>query len=254
MLQWMVDQGRIDVNRQGGLDFGNVLIAAAYGGRLQSVETLLRAGANAKISAENGKYGSALIAAAAARGAAYPMYKGNEDYEVKIMILLNSGADINQVPRAGNYGSALEAFIRRIFDTSPSNKILQPKQILELLLKSGADPTMICDIGEHGSALAAAAFCGLKEFLMMMIDATGKERAVECLRQSRHPSCIEVYDAEAWKKNVAVVVTYLADEVGVDEETLRSIGIQGVTLRGEQVENNGDADGPPRWIYTIEEN
>lgn len=71
-----------------------------------------------------------------------------------------------------------------------------------------------------------------------MIDVTGKQRAIECLRQSMHPSEIEQSwtssakdEFEAWVKNVAETATYLADEVGVDKKTLRRIGIHGVKFK-----------------------
>lgn len=234
-LQWMVDQGWVEVNRQGGPEFGNALIAAANMGSLQSVGILLRAGADSQIPPESGNYGSALIAAAA------PGFHVDALYE-KIVTLLNSGADINQVPNVGQYGSALEAFIWRMFDGhEPSSRrvsSLQCFQILKLLLKSGANPAMTCNIGQHGSALAAAAFYGMKDMLVMMIDAIGKERAIECLRQSRHPSKTEFYreesKVEAWRKDVAEIAAYLTDEVGVDMKTLRRIGIQDVQFKHEQ--------------------
>lgn len=230
MLQFLVDQGWVAVNRQGGSLWGNVLIAAANCGRLQQVEILLRAGADARIPAESGEYGSALIAAAA------PLIKDRSSYETIIVALLDSGADVNQVPNVGQYGSALEAFIWRTFDGSPSTTGLPRIPILKLLLESGADPAMTCNIGQHGSALAAAAFYGMKDLLVMMIDATGKERAIECLQHSRHPSEIKQDGSnddefETWVKNVAETTAYLADEVGVDKKTLRRIGIQGVKYK-----------------------
>lgn len=245
-LQWVLDEGWIDVNRQDGVYFGNVLIAAASKGSLQSVEILLRAGADANAVVKSGNYGSALIAAAAA-------YRHGQDYAAKVMTLVDSGADVNQIPNVGNYGSALESFLRCMFATGKSDKGTQSLEILQFLLKSGADPAMTCDIGEHGNALAAAAFFGLADLLMMMINVTQKERAIECLHQSRHPSQIIFTlpqverEAEAWEKNVAEIAAYLADEVGVDKETLRSIGIQDITLKI----SNQDAF---RWTYTIEQN
>lgn len=72
----------------------------------------------------------------------------------------------------------------------------------------------------------------MKDTLVTMVEATDKERAIECLRQSRHPSQIKFHGGkskvEAWKKNVAETATYLAHEVGVDKKTLRRIGMQGV--------------------------
>lgn len=232
-LQYLVDQGWVSANRQGGSKFGNALIAAANYARLQSIEILLRAGADAKIPAESGPFGSALIAAVASY-----LYTDVARYETVIVTLLNSGADINQIPNVGKYGSVLEAFVWRVFGNHLSDKRLQWIQILKLLLESGADPAMTCNIGQHGSALAAAAFFGFKDLLVMMIDVTGKQRAIECLRQSMHPSEIEQSwtssakdEFEAWVKNVAETATYLADEVGVDKKTLRRIGIHGVKFK-----------------------
>ncbi|KAL9485186.1 hypothetical protein ACSS6W_003975 [Trichoderma asperelloides] len=246
MLQWAMDQGWVDVNRQGGVNFGNALIAAAKEGTPQSVEMLLRAGADANAIAECGKYGSALIAAAAAFS-----FVRMDHCEKKIVALLDSGADVNQIPSVGNYGSALESCIWRAFYVAQS--IYRPRymvqfidenrnaRIVELLLKAGADPAIACNVGEHGSALAAAAFFGLKDFLVMMVNAAGRERAIECLQQSRHPSRVRFHTrhrsyrhnrrkAEAWRRDVAEIATYLAVEVGVDKETLRGIGVYGVTF------------------------
>lgn len=229
-LQYLVDQGWVSANRQGGPEFGNPLIAAANNGNLQSLEILLRAGADAKIAAESGEYGTALIAAAASE-----FYTFEALYETVMVTLLNSGADIDQVPKACKYGSALEAFVCLMFSRHGPSKSLRKlpyMPILKLMLKSGANPAMTCNIGQHGSALAAAAFYGMKDTLVTMIEATDKERAIECLRQSRHPSQIKFHGGkskvEAWKKNVAETATYLAHEVGVDKKTLRRIGMQGV--------------------------
>ncbi|KAM0456202.1 hypothetical protein ACHAPV_007450 [Trichoderma viride] len=101
-LQYLVDQGWVSANRQGGSKFGNALIAAANYARLQSIEILLRAGADAKIPAESGPFGSALIAAVASY-----LYTDVARYETVIVTLLNSGADINQIPNVGKYGSVL---------------------------------------------------------------------------------------------------------------------------------------------------
>ncbi|UKZ63692.1 uncharacterized protein TrAtP1_004917 [Trichoderma atroviride] len=232
-LQYLVDQGWVSANRQGGSLWGNALIAAANGGIPQSIEILLRAGADAKIPAESGIYGSALIAAVAS---AIP--EDIAPYETKIVTLLNSGADINQVPNVGIFGSALEAFIWRIFDhydTIKNLRSLRYIQTLKLLLKSGADPAMTCNIGQYGSALAAAAFYGMKDMVVMMINVTGKKRAIKCLQQSRYPSEVmftgEESDSETWKKNVEETATYLIDEVGVDKKTLRSIGMQDIKYK-----------------------
>ncbi|KAL7921910.1 hypothetical protein ACQKWADRAFT_321010 [Trichoderma austrokoningii] len=224
----LVDQGWVSPNQQGGLIYDSALITAALNQNLPSLEILLRAGADANIPAKRGEYGTALIAAASSS------FLILEDiYTTIIVTLLKSGADINQIPLVGRYGSALKAFIWGKFDSHVQDRKLRHREILKPFLKSGADPAMICNIGEHGSALAASAFYGMKNLVVMMIDATGKERAIECFRQSRHPSEIKIRDkaVEAWKKNVAETATYLADEVGVDKETLRRIGIQDVKIK-----------------------
>lgn len=216
MLQWMVDQGWVDVNRQGGSEFGNALIAAANKGNIESLEILLRAGADARIPAESGEYGTALIAAAASR-----FFTDEAVYGTVIVTLLNNGADINQIPNVGKYGSALEAFIWSMFyEHIPRNS--HPIRILKFLLKCGVDPAMTCNIGKNGSALAAAAYFGFKELLKMMVDATGKQRAIECLRRSRPPPPNRHY----YRTGVPETFAYLVDEVGVDEEILQSIGIR----------------------------
>lgn len=93
-----------------------------------------------------------------------------------------------------------------------------------LLLEAGADPTAVLEYGEYGSALAAAAFWGRKEDLGAMIGKTGTGRAIEALGQSRHPDeriFREQQDVTRWKQTI----TYLAEEVGVGEEILDTIGL-----------------------------
>ncbi|EHK49555.1 hypothetical protein TRIATDRAFT_235024 [Trichoderma atroviride IMI 206040] len=208
--------------------FGSPLIAAACVLNIQSVEILLKAGANADVSVECGKYDTALDAAASS-------YVFDEQELVEIVqLLLDSGADANKPLKKGRYGSALETLICLNFDDI--NILREP---LGMLLKAGADPTMVFERGHYGSALAAAAFHGLKELLVAMIGATSKERAVECLRFGRHPDkCVLGLKktAEKWRDGRVETVKYLADEVGVDEETLHKIGLWDVTPEMRQGE------------------
>ncbi|RDW58630.1 hypothetical protein BP6252_13106 [Coleophoma cylindrospora] len=81
-----------NVNAQGG-EYGNALQAAALGGSKETVEALLKAGAN--VNAQGGEYGNALQAAA---------YTGGKE---TVEALLDVGADINA--EGGYYGSALQA-------------------------------------------------------------------------------------------------------------------------------------------------
>lgn len=221
VLQWLIDQGWVDVNRDTGTEYGSPLIAAACLQNLESVEILLRAGANANAIVEHGKYDTVL-------GAAASSYVLDEQELVEIVqLLLDNGADANQPLKKGRYGSALEALICLNFDD-----IHILKQPLDILLKAGTDPTMVFDRGQYGSTLAAAAFHGLKELLVAMIGATTKDRAIECLRLSRHPEqCVLGLKrtAEKWRQGRAETIKYLADEIGVDEETLRKVGLWDVT-------------------------
>ncbi|PNP49909.1 hypothetical protein THARTR1_09439 [Trichoderma harzianum] len=223
MLQWLVDQGWIDVHREGGTWFGNVLIASANGDRVKSVEILLEAGAEVNATVECGDYGSALVAAASA-------WRGL-DYIEKIQLLLRHGADPNLPMKGGEYANALEAVVVSAFDRYYKRYRDENIHALKLLLEAGADPAIINDHGQHGSALAAAACCGFKDLLKMMIDVTGKERAIECLGQSRCPQELYVKDEEhieRWRQDKSDTIAYLTDEVGVENEILDRIGLRDV--------------------------
>lgn len=227
-LQWLIDQDWVDANRESITEFGSPLIAAACVLNIQSVEILLKAGANANASVECGKYDTALDAAASS-------YVFDEQELVEIVqLLLDNGADANKPLVKSRYGSALETLICLNFDDI--NILKEP---VAMLLKAGADTTMVFERGHYGSAFAAAAFHGLKELLVAMIGAAGKERAVECLRLGRHPDkCVLGLKktAEKWREGRAETVKYLNDEMGVDKETLRKIGLWDVTPEMRQGE------------------
>ncbi|KAL6787532.1 hypothetical protein J3E68DRAFT_445375 [Trichoderma sp. SZMC 28012] len=222
MLQWFVDQGWVDVNREGGKIYGNALIAATHSLGVESAEILIKAGADVNAAVECGLYGSALIAACAV---------GILDYIERIRFLLSHGADPNQPAKSGYYGSALEVVIAISFWDSGEDKLAVGIQTLEVLLEAGADPAIITDRGGHGSALAAAACCGFKDFLKMMIDVTGREKAIKCLGQSRCPEDLYFRDegqVERWRQGKSDTVTYLTNQVGVESEILYSIGLRDV--------------------------
>ncbi|KAK0760717.1 LOW QUALITY PROTEIN: hypothetical protein N5P37_006915 [Trichoderma harzianum] len=189
-LQWMLDQGIVDVERENdsGHEAGNVLIAATYYGNVESVQILLKAGANVNAAVHNGNYGSPLIAAA-------------EDMHPAIVrLLLDHGADPNLPLKGGKYGSALEASMTRL---GRGDSKEEREEIQHILLNAGADVAAVLERGGHGSALAAAAFWGRKEILKVMIDRIGTELAIKILQQGRHPN-IERYfededDVQRWK-------------------------------------------------------
>lgn len=227
-LQWMIDQGWVDAKRESVTEFGSPLIAAACVLNVQTVEILLKAGADANASVECGKYDTALDAAASG-------YVFDEQELVEIVqLLLDNGADANMPLKKSRYGSALETLVCLNFDDI--NILKEP---LNMLLKAGADPMMVFERGHYGSAFAAAAFHGLRELLVVMIEATSKERAVECLRLGRHPDkCVLGLKktAEKWREGRVETVKYLVDEVGVDEETMRTIGLWDVAPEMRQGE------------------
>lgn len=226
ILQWLVDQGWVDVNREGGQIYGNALIAAAHSIGVESVEILIKAGADVNAAVECGHYGSALAAACTVR-----LF----DNIKNIRLLLSYGADPNQPMKAGNYGSVLEAVIVTAFLDNDEYKQATSIQTLEVLLEAGADPAIITDRGDHGSALAAAACCGFKDFLELMIDVTGKERAIECLGQSRCPEKLYLVNqehVEAWRQGKSDTVAYLTNKVGVENGTLYRIGFRDIELEG----------------------
>ncbi|KKP01736.1 hypothetical protein THAR02_06152 [Trichoderma harzianum] len=236
ILQWLLDQGWVDVNREGGKDYGNALIAAARSLWVKSAEILIKAGADVNAAVECGPWGSALVAACT--GGTY------DDIE-KIRLLLSHGADPNQPMKGGQYGSALEAVIVTAFLGIDEDEMAESTQTLGVLLEAGADPTIITDRGDHGSALAAAACCGFKNFLKMMIDVTGREKAIECLGRSRCPEDIYFRDeahVESWKQAKSDTITYLTNQVGVESELIYSIG-----LRDVEPEKHTD----PWWKFVI---
>ncbi|KAJ4856536.1 ankyrin repeats (3 copies) domain-containing protein [Trichoderma breve] len=211
-LQWMLDQGLVDVQRENdaGYMHGNILITAVYRQKVESVQILLKAGANANAVVHKGENGSPLIIAV-----------DNADPAI-VRLLLEHGADPN-LPRTGNYGSALEASM-----TPRGNERVNQKErdeIQRMLLDAGADPTAVSDRGFYKSALAAAAFWGEKEIVTAMIDRVGAERAIQVLRQSTYPNIQRYFkddeDVQRWKDTI----TYLG-QVGVNKETLRAIGLR----------------------------
>ncbi|KAL7920362.1 hypothetical protein ACQKWADRAFT_298804 [Trichoderma austrokoningii] len=205
MLQWMVDHSLVDLEKENesGLRYGNPLIAAVSMGDIESVQILLAAGAGVNAAVQNGRYGSALVAAVA----------GGDEEVVKL--LLDSGADPNLPLIGGEFGSALEAAAWWLY--------LQEK-MYHMLLEAGADPAASSKLGKHGSPLAAAAFYGQKDFLEAMIDRVGVDKAIDILRQSRHPEKRFFQSQEEfkrWKDTVA----YLANEVGARKDVLHAIGL-----------------------------
>ncbi|KAL7782096.1 hypothetical protein V8C43DRAFT_310567 [Trichoderma afarasin] len=211
-LQWMLDQGIVDVNRENDTNYryGNVLIAAVCSSQLESVQILLKAGANVNAAVHNGSYGSALVAAAT-----------HMSPEI-VRLLLEHGADPNLPLKGGGYGSALEA---SMMEPWIREYIEERKEIQHLLLDTGADPTAVFELGMHGSALAAAAFWGRKEILVVMVDRVGAELAIQTLRRSRHPTYLDRYfddeeDVQRWKNTA----TYLG-QMGVSKETIHTIGL-----------------------------
>ena len=159
-VQLLLDKGA-EVNAQGG-KYGNALQTAAYidlnpGERLNALSGKALQEANAKIirllldkgadvDAVNGKYGSALQAAA---------YTGNKE---AIELLLDKGADVNA--QGGRYGSALQA--------AAANWRIKSGEAIQLLLDKGADVN--ARGGEHGSALKAAISIGNEEAMELLLD------------------------------------------------------------------------------------
>ncbi|UKZ54667.1 hypothetical protein TrVGV298_008479 [Trichoderma virens] len=221
VLQWLVDQKWVDIISEGGYA-GNVLIVAAGSKNPRSVEILLKAGADANAAVECGYAGSALVAAILV----------HNDWTAKtteiIQLLVDNGADPSLPLKVGDYGSALERMMTVNRINFPFEHMARYKDVLEIMLRPGVDPAIMLDRGEHGSALAAAAYWGLKDLLAMMIDVTGKDRAIKCLEQSRHPkikhlSAVENF--EKWKQFAHDTIAYLTDQIGVDKETLYKIGL-----------------------------
>ncbi|KAL7907802.1 hypothetical protein GGI35DRAFT_481449 [Trichoderma velutinum] len=225
ILQWILDQGIVDVEKENdsGYQYGSVLIEAAGWGKVESVHMLLKAGANVNAAVHNGNYGSALVAAIHRVSPAI------------VQLLLEYGADPNLPLSSGKYGSALEASVAHRWQYL---EIIRPRgmpdydgkreeergKIQHILLEAGADPTAVFEQGEHGSVLAASAFYGRKEILKVMIDYVGTDHAVEILRQSRHPVVTRYFEDAGDVRRWRDTATYLG-EVGVSRETLDNIGL-----------------------------
>ncbi|PNP42308.1 hypothetical protein TGAMA5MH_05990 [Trichoderma gamsii] len=214
MLQWMVGQGLVDLEQENesGYKYGNLLIAAARYGNIDSIRILLGAKVDVNAAVRNGRYGSALVAVAA--------HCISERHVETAKLLLDSGADPNLPLRGGDYGSALEALAYIPWYSA----IDDSRKLQHMLLEAGADPTAVLDRGEHGSALAAAAFNGRKDLLKAMIDRVGADKAIHVLRQSRHPDKREFMhhkDFERWKHTGA----YLTNEVGASKDVMHGIGL-----------------------------
>ncbi|KAL7912712.1 hypothetical protein GGI35DRAFT_491185 [Trichoderma velutinum] len=227
MFQWLVDQGWVDVNREYDKSCGNPLIEAANRANDQAIRTLLGAGADVNAAVKLGEFGSALAAAVAGS------YSGDslEGRMEAMQTLLDKGADPNLRLKGGKYGSALETLMvhsgiePQQRETSPIPPIEQFEEMLSLLLEAGADPAMILEYGDYGSALSAAAFYCLKDMLAVMVEVTGKDRAIDCLGRSRHPEEFFVKDFETWKQAKQDTIAYLTDFMGVDKETLHKVGL-----------------------------
>jgi hypothetical protein len=218
-LQWLIDQGWVDVHRQTVTQYGSLLTMAAHLLQVRAVEILLRAGANPNALVTTGN-GRCLNALAATASIDWPDKKKFADM---IQLFLDYGADANQPLNKGQYGSAFEKLITMNHEDPAFCKVF-----LEMLLNAGADPSMVFDTGSHGSALAAAAFCGLNEILTTMISAVTRDKAIQCLQSSRHPEVFYLsykQDYEEWMERRREIIEYLTKEVGVNEETLRKIGL-----------------------------
>ncbi|THU77841.1 ankyrin, partial [Dendrothele bispora CBS 962.96] len=123
----------INVNIQGGGEYGCPLQAASFQGNEVIVKTLLKAGAD--VNAPGVEYGSPLQAAS---------FQGNETI---VKTLLEAGADVNAP--GGKYGSALQAASYRDDPT-----------IVKTFLEAAAD--INAPGGGYGSTLQAASYMQLQ--------------------------------------------------------------------------------------------
>lgn len=223
MLQWMVDHDLVDLEQENEhfniYHNSNVLSDAAYAGNVESFRILLAAGANVNAAMRNGRYGSALVAVAA--------NCESERHVETAKLLLDKGADPNLPLRGGDYGSALEASMgslwnyrgREIYGERESCS----RTLRHMLLEAGADPTAVLDRGEHGNALTAAAFYGQRDFLKAVIDRVGVDKAIDVLRQGRHPDIRSFLDQNDVERRDTAA--YLANEVGASKDILHGIGL-----------------------------
>ncbi|KFZ08657.1 hypothetical protein V501_05861 [Pseudogymnoascus sp. VKM F-4519 (FW-2642)] len=142
IVQLLLQSGA-DANSGGGRDYSNALYAAAVGGSVQVVKLLLQWGAN--VNSGNRKLGSALEAAA---------QHGNA---LAVQMLLDTGADVNSI--GGTYSSALQEAAYHGHG-----------KIVRMLLQAGADINR--GGGRYyGNALSAAASCGKKHMVELLLQA-----------------------------------------------------------------------------------
>ncbi|KAI4644465.1 hypothetical protein J4E93_006368 [Alternaria ventricosa] len=138
-------QAGADVNAVGG-PYGTPLQAAAWAEDMESVQVLLKAGADISITEPiSGEYGSALQAACAA---------GSFDI---VKELLQHGAAVNIRPANGKFGGALSAAAAGGFD-----------KLVKLLIKHHADVN--ASGGLHGFPILAAAQSGVLPVVQRLLD------------------------------------------------------------------------------------
>ncbi|OTA00127.1 hypothetical protein A9Z42_0044130 [Trichoderma parareesei] len=218
VLRWFLNQGVVDLEREngsGGLCYGNILIAAAAHGSIESVRMLLAAGANVNAAVQTGRYGSALVAAA------HRYSHVDTQSPTIVRLILDHGADPNLAVNCGEYGSALVAAVAKAWKEGHERIY---NEVLDMLLAAGADPAAVSGRGNHGNALAAAAFLGRKEMLKAMIKRVGKRNAIKTLRLSWHPigQAFHLPDDIERRRHTA---THLTVSLGVDQDVLHRIGL-----------------------------
>ncbi|GFF47148.1 ankyrin repeat-containing domain protein [Aspergillus udagawae] len=129
--------------------YGSALAAAASKSNTEIVKLLLEAGADVNQQLTQGRYGSALAAAATA-------WRNSET----VKPLLEAGADVNQQLTCGDYGSALAAAA-----------YWQNLNVVKLLLGAGADVNQQLTCGDYGNALATAAYNKREEVITLLQNA-----------------------------------------------------------------------------------
>ncbi|KAH8800549.1 ankyrin repeat-containing domain protein, partial [Flagelloscypha sp. PMI_526] len=171
VVKFLAENGA-DVNKEGG-EFGSAVQAASWQGSLDIVEFLVEKGAN--VNKEGGQYGCALQAAA---------WKGHLDV---VEFLVEKGADVNK--ERGAFGSALQAaswegfldIVKFIVEKGADIKKEEERDvsaleaasraghldIVKFLLEKGADVNG--EGGYYGSAVQAAARGGHLDVVRFLV-------------------------------------------------------------------------------------
>ncbi|RSL97509.1 hypothetical protein CEP52_010834 [Fusarium oligoseptatum] len=122
-----------------------------------------------------------------------------------IEFLIENGAEVNAIPKAGRYGSALASIIRNDFLRVERNSRI------DLLIKYGADVNLVLPTGLYGSALISAASSDFAVFMYLI------EKGADLHLDTQH-GCYGSLLIAAMQSHSTKLVEFLLDQgVEVDQ-------------------------------------